>query len=47
MRDALTNPALRATYAAEGRRLVEKHYAANIIIGQILAIYDGLLSTRR
>ncbi|HMN38536.1 MAG TPA: glycosyltransferase family 4 protein [Hyphomicrobium sp.] len=44
---ALSDPHLRARYAAEGRRLVEQHYAANIVIGQILGIYDELLSTRR
>jgi glycosyltransferase involved in cell wall biosynthesis len=47
LRDALTNPALRATYAAEGRHLVEEHYAADIIIGQTLAIYEDLLGTHR
>lgn len=47
LRDALTHQALRATYAAEGRRLVEEHYSAGIIIGQTLAIYEDLLGTRR
>ncbi|MCB1484334.1 MAG: glycosyltransferase family 4 protein [Hyphomicrobiaceae bacterium] len=43
LRSALTDSVLRARYVAEGRRQVEEHYAANIIIAQTLAIYEELL----
>lgn len=43
LREALSNANLRQTYAAAGRRLVEQHFAAPIIIGQTLALYDELL----
>lgn len=46
LREALTRPDLRQRYAAEGRHRVETLYAADIIIGQTLAIYDELLSTQ-
>ena len=45
LREALSDAALRQTYATAGRRLVEQHFAAPIIIGQTLALYDELLRT--
>jgi glycosyltransferase involved in cell wall biosynthesis len=44
LREALSNPELRRAYAAAARRLVEEHFAAPIIIGQTLALYEELLS---
>lgn len=43
LREALSNADVRQQYAAEGRRRVEQHFAAPIIIGQTLALYDELL----
>lgn len=43
LREALTNTELRRRYAAAGRQLVEQHFAAPIIIGQTLALYEELL----
>ncbi len=45
LREALINAGMRQRYAAEGRRLVEQHFAAPIIIGQTLELYDELLRT--
>jgi glycosyltransferase involved in cell wall biosynthesis len=43
LREALSNAKLRHTYAVAGRSLVEQHFAAPIIIGKTLALYEELL----
>lgn len=46
VKEAILDPAQRRTYAAAGRRLVEDEFAAPIIIGKTLALYEELLQGR-
>jgi glycosyltransferase involved in cell wall biosynthesis len=44
LKSAIEDGALRAQFAAAGRKLVAEQFAADIVIGETLAIYDELLS---
>lgn len=44
LKEAIADRGARARYAAAARRIVEQQFAAPIIIGKTLALYDELLS---
>lgn len=46
LREAITQPGLCARYGAVGRRIVEREFSLDAVIGATLALYDEALSAR-